>query len=477
MLRKTLDNLPFSRPYLIVTAIAVLVFYPTWIRLAQAWLEFEQVLAHGLATAIIFIGLVLIHPPGHFEGRTQLKPYHLAGTALLIATTLVWGLLELIRIDTLAYLMLPAGLITVTWALLGLARTLVFLPYVLLLSLALPIWADLVPGLVHLASAVVGTSVGWFKMTALIEGNSITLPYGRLLIVDGCSGIRYFAISILLAMMTSILNDYRWRKWLITLLVFTTLALIANWVRITILVVLAYKTNMQSALLTDHEAMGWIVFGVFIFPALYLSPVLKRSQEFQNTITQPAFKKSGVLAVVIAIVFGPVALIIAQTSGTLTSPWVLDLPNATPAEVSDMPIPLSLPDTLSEQVWSTNGLWVSLAQSQKTTPSEKLVPYLHPPYDRSLWQVQESYRPGLQRVRNILTRKQVIVGQWFQIGSYRGSSYKEAKLLQIPATLKGEQKFGLVTLQAQCNSLDCSSALDQITHQMALVSNSFSSDN
>lgn len=94
---------------------------------------------------------------------------------------------------------------------LGLNKALGALPYVLLLSLSLPIWADIVPALVSLASAVVGTLVHWFGITALIEGNSITLPYGRLLIADGCSGIRYFAISILLAMMTSILNDYRWK--------------------------------------------------------------------------------------------------------------------------------------------------------------------------------------------------------------------------------------------------------------------------
>lgn len=476
MLRKTLDSLPLSRPYLIVTAIAVLVFYPTWIRLAQAWLEFEQVLAHGLATAAIFIGLVLIHPPGHFEGRTQLKPYHLVGTALFIATTLVWGLLELIRIDTLAYLMLPAGLITATWALLGLARTLVFLPYVVLLSLALPIWADFVPGLVSLASAVVGTTVGWFKMPALIEGNSITLPYGRLLIADGCSGIRYFAISILLAMMISILNDYRWRNWLITLLVFTTLGLIANWVRITILVVVAYESNMQSELLTDHETMGWIVFGVFILPALYFSPVLKRSSESQSALTKPSFKKSGIWAVLIAIALGPLALIITQTSRASATPWALELPNATPAKASAMPIPLNLPDTLDQQVWNAKGLWVSLAQSQKTTTDEKLVPYLHPPYDHSLWQVQETYSPGVQRLRNILTRKQVIVGQWFQVGSYRGWSYKEAKLLQIPATLKGEQKFGLVTVQAECASIDCSNTVNQLNQQMTLVSNSLPQD-
>ncbi len=469
MLRKTIDNLPLSKPYLIVTAIAVLVFYPTWIRLAEAWLEFTQVLAHGLATAVIFLGLLLIHPPVHVDRQTQLQPYRLAGAVLLIATTLIWGLLELVRIDTLAYLMLPAGLMTIAWALLGLARTLAFLPYVLLFSLSLPIWADMVPALVDLASVVVGTWVGWFGMTALIEGNSITVPYGRLLIEDGCSGIRYFAISILLAMMMSILNDYRWRGWLITLLVAATLGLIANWVRITILVVVAYETDMQSEMLTDHETMGWIVFGFFILPALFFSPIRKRKPAKNPISKVSVFNKTGVIAVVLAIAIGPIALTITQRSSLPVSPWTLELSEAKPAKTGDLPVALDLPETLSQQAWRVGGLWVLIAQSQKTTSDEKLVPYLPPMFDTTLWQVQERLHSGLRHYRNITTREQIIIGQWFQVGSRRGASDKEAKLLQIPALLAQEKQFALIVLQMKCNPRSCDLAKERVQQAMTSI--------
>lgn len=477
MLRKTLENLPLSRPYLLVTVIAVLVFFPTWVRLAEAWLEFEQVLAHGLATAVIFLGLLLIHPPRLVTAQRQLKPHYVVGAALLVAATLVWGLLELVRIDTLAYLTLPAGLITTAWALLGLPRALAFFPYILLLSLSLPIWADMVPTLVELASVVVGSWTGWFGMTALIEGNSITLPYGRLLIADGCSGIRYFAISILLAMMTSILNDYRWRGWMITLLVAATLGLIANWVRITILVIVAYETDMQSEMLADHETMGWVVFGLFILPALYFSPVRKREKKSPSPSKIKSFSKSGILAIIIATVLGPVALTVAQWPSEPATAWALEIPNTIPATNNDMPIPLNLPDSLNEQIWRTNDHWVSLAQSQKTTSDEKLVPYLRPQFGHSDWQIQETYQPGLLRIRNILTRKQVVVGQWFQVGSYRAWSYKEAKLLQVIAMLKGQQRFGLVTIEAECKELSCAASITQVENSMAVVKDRLLLDN
>jgi exosortase len=469
MLRKIVDNLPRSRPYLVVTAIAVLIFYPTWIRLAEAWLEFDQATAHGLATAVIFLGLLLIHPPVHADRPIEFKPYHLAGALLLLATTLAWGLLELVRIDTLTYLMLSAGLIATAWALLGVARTLTFLPYALLLSLSLPIWADLAPVLVELASAVVGTWVGWFGMTAFIEGNSITLPYGRLIIADGCSGFRYFAMSIMLAMMTSILNDYRWRGWLVTLLVAGTLGLIANWVRITILVVVAYETDMQSDMIADHDTMGWVVFAAFILPALYFSPVRKRKPGEKVTSAVSAFNKTGAVAVVLAIALGPIALTIMQSPGAPASPWKLELSGAKPAKTGDLPLALDLPEKLNQQTWRAGDLWVLLAQSEKTNADDKLVPYLPLMFDTSLWQLQESPQPGLRRYRNILNREQIVIGQRFQTGSHRSWNYKEAKLLQIPALLAQEKQFALVVLQMKCAQRSCDLATEKVRQAMTSI--------
>lgn len=463
MLRKTFKNLPDAQPYLLATGIAVVIYYPTWARLASAWLEFSQVLAHGLATAVIFIGLLLIHPP--VQGalpQHQRKQHHLAGAVLLIITTLVWSLLELVRLDTLAYLLLPAGIVTTAWALLGLSRTLSFVPYVILLALSLPIWADLVPGLVELASVVVGTWVGWFGMTALIEGNSITLPYGRLLIADGCSGIRYFAISILLAMMTAILNDYRWRGWLTTLLAAAALGLLANWVRITILVVVAYETDMQSDLLSDHETMGWMVFGAFIIPALYFSPVRKRvRKDALHTRTNGIYRK-GFIAISAALILGPVALLAAHHTANEQTEWVINLPEFRQTHAGQLPLPLSLPASLQQQVWRSDSSWISLAQSQKKNAQQKLVPYLPPLFDTSVWHVEAQPKAGLKVYRNILTRNKVLVAQWFQVGSRKSWNYRNAKLLQVPAVLTGETQFALITIQTPCTARDCTQVISRM---------------
>ena len=53
---------------------------------------------------------------------------------MLILSVIVWGLLELVRIDTLSYLMLPVGLLAVCWTLLGLSSAVRFFPYITFLG-------------------------------------------------------------------------------------------------------------------------------------------------------------------------------------------------------------------------------------------------------------------------------------------------------------------------------------------------------
>ena len=475
MLRKTLDNFPYAVPYLLVTGVAVAIFFPTWYRLTGIWLEFEQVIAHGLATAIIFLGLLLIHPPKPSNSAAATnRPYTILGALFLIGVTLVWGLLELVRIDTLAFLILPVGVVAVSWALLGLHRTLSFAPYVMVLALSLPFWADIVPALVALASIVVGEWVRWFGMTALIEGSSITLPYGRLLIADGCSGIRYFAISILLAMMTSILNDYRWKGWAITVSLAVLIALLANWVRITILVVVAYETNMESELLTDHEMMGWIVFAAFVFPALYFSPVRKRSTLPNNPEEEITIQRKGLIAAAVAIILGPVALAFANYTTSEKPEWTVLLPEFRQVQTGELPLSINLPETLEEQTWRAGNTWISLAQSQKMSSNEKLVPYLPPMFDRSVWQVEEQIEPGIAIYRNILNRDRVIMAQWYQVGSRRSWNYRNAKLLQIPATLLGETRFALIAIQIPCTRINCQETLPKVQTAISNISQQLS---
>ncbi len=456
MLRKTVTQFPLASPYLLVTAITIGMLWPTWERLFVEWLKWEQVLAHGLPTFLIFLGLLVVHPPRLVNpGKAGMSTL---GGALLLLTVLFWALLELVRIDTLAYLMIPPVLLTVCWALLGFRSSLHFLPYVLLFSLSLPIWADLVPVLIELATIVVSRLVAMMGMTALVEGANITLPYGRLVIADGCSGIRYFAVSILLAMITAVLNDYRWKGWIVTVSLAMLIGLVVNWVRITALVVIAYQSKMESELVADHETFGWLVYAAFVVPVMLLAPVHRR-RPLPGTPLPVSFRGLGFI--VVAFLVGPLGISLVYSAATETPAWDIVLEGKRRARPEQLPLPMSLPPQLDQAVWRAGpSAWVSIAQFQKSGRGEKLVPYLHRPLDTGGWYLESTRNDGQLKIyQHLGNQGKVIVSQLYQVGARQTHSYATAKLFQIPAALTGQSRFALITIQSTCGARGCDSAI------------------
>lgn len=451
-------------PFLLATVASIVLFYPSWARLAEIWLQWDQTMSHGLPAAIAYLVLLIVHPPLDGSLRKTDKgfssPY--VGGILLLLSTVAWAALELVRIDTLAYLSLPVSLFAITWTLLGLGGALKLIPYLLLLSLSLPIWADLIPLLVEAATVVVGSAVSAIGITALIEGSNITLAYGRLVIADGCSGIGFLAIAMVLGAFTAILNDYRWRGWAMIMSCSIVLALVINWVRIIALVLIADWTNMESSLVREHELFGWIVFAAFILPALALAPVRRRKTlqiGNDHVIRYPAF---GFLF--FALVAGTGMIFLVQARGIEEPP--LSVKNAELKEISAAGLPLifQVPDQFEQKVLldESTEVFIFMAQFQRQSAEEKIVPYLPPLVDRDLWFREATPAPGKEVWKRINTPQRVVVSNIYAVGAYRTDSYVIAKLLQLPAIYSGRTRFGLISLQATCETSTCEDALDRL---------------
>lgn len=250
----------------------VLPFWPTWVRLMAEWTKWDQALAHGIVIALATLYYVF--------ATSQLERYPQQGTALrqiigvliTLAFVVIAALSQRVAMDAITQLALVA-------LLLGLM--LVFFPTVSwlrlfqvsgLLVFSVQAWGSLNDILLYLASEVVGTAVAMLSIPALIDGNSITLPYGIMLIADGCSGLRYFIIALALGWLLSISLDYRLPGMFLTLAVATALALIMNWIRIYLLILVGYYSEMQHSLVQDHELFGWVLFAIITLPAMYFAP-------------------------------------------------------------------------------------------------------------------------------------------------------------------------------------------------------------
>src|SRR5690625_6789575 len=111
--------------------------------------------------------------------------------------------------------------------------------------------------MLNIFSMVLGELVLSIVMPSLIEGNSIFIPYGHIIIAYGCSGLLYFVISLLLGYLLAYMNRYTERGFLVVLIVAATIGLFATWLRIFMMIMIGYVTQVQSTLMADREIVDW----------------------------------------------------------------------------------------------------------------------------------------------------------------------------------------------------------------------------
>jgi len=94
------------------------------------------------------------------------------------------------------------------------------------------------------------------------EGLYFQLPSGRWSVVEACSGLRYLLAALPLAALYAYMS---WRSWLVRALfigVTAVIAIVANWLRAYLIVMIGHLSGMKLAVGIDHLIYGWIFFGI-----------------------------------------------------------------------------------------------------------------------------------------------------------------------------------------------------------------------
>ena len=491
-LRRTDSPLRVGQALPLMLVVAWVLFYiSTFTGLLRRWTQWDQDLSYGLPLAAIFIYLLIKTLP--WSGQPPRQRQFSLWLGATAACSLVWFAFRLVGISIFEQLMLIPLLVLGLTSLFG-VRTIIRHRMLLLLPIfVIPVWGSLNGVLLNISSTVVGELVRLIGMPARIEGNSIFIPYGHILIADGCSGLRYFVISLLLGYLVAYLNRYTERGLLAVLVVAGTIGLIANWLRIFILILIGYGTQMQSSLMTDHEMFGWLLFAAMCLPALYFSPVVKAPvvKAPASKIappTQPPGPSWGRVGLVCgALAVGPVlslAVNIQPSVGTIENYW-----NSTEAERgATLPVPVTAPaNSHAEAVALSSGVLVQLDQYQRTSADDKLVPYLSYLYPQTQWLrenrgrilldehsasmstasrsavvTRHSPKANLSIFQRRDSQNYVAQLQWFEVGRYTATTVPWAKLLQIPAVMMRDNHFAILTVQTRCNERSCEDSLDAL---------------
>lgn len=263
-------------PFLALLFLLVLVTFPTIDGIVNRWLKLDESYSHGILLAVVSVYLTTraakAHPvvPGFY-------PLWLIPLLACFGAYWVGGL---IRLQALQHLALVPMLLSACATLMGWRQVRWFLVPVGLLFLTMPVWDFLAWTLQVITVAVNKFLLGFFDIDFEVEGVFVYLiGVGTFEVAHGCSGLRYLLVGQALVLIYGELYLSRVRSRISLFFLGVAFALLANWIRVFVIIYMGYETNMQSSLIEDHENFGWWVFAGTLIPLYFLARQLEKRDD------------------------------------------------------------------------------------------------------------------------------------------------------------------------------------------------------
>jgi exosortase len=304
--------------------VTVVAFWVSWRSLPAVW---AQNRGHGVFA--VLLSAALLWRDRH-RLRTAQGPEPRA-LAMIGALTIIWLAGVIISAQAVHLSIVP--LVCLAWAAAVFGnRTLAPLaPAAAAFSLALPVWEVLIWPLQMATVLVNRLLIALTPITAEIDGTSIHLPAGTLIVADSCAGLNFLMAALLIGTAYAMYFERAWHtRWRLVAMS-AGFALVANWVRVFGLVVLAHVTEMQSSVIKDHATYGWIIFALAM--ALFfriaerlttstgdgrlpLSAGVPAEEPPRNAADAPMSSRTALAAVVATMVagLGPTTLLVVNAS-------------------------------------------------------------------------------------------------------------------------------------------------------------------
>jgi EpsI family protein len=251
-------------------ALAVAALYwPSTVVFDTQWSDLANLTyTHGWLILIVCVALTFASRRRISAAAAAPWPLALAGLALCIFS---WLVCELASIQDLHITIFPAifwlaAAAAFGW---GVARWLIF--PVAFFYFAVPSWSQLSEPLQSLTVIAMRGLLALTGPPALISGALIHVPNGSFIVQEGCSGLHFVIVGLAVAALHGELRRDAWRTRLMQLALMGALALLANWVRVYVIIEVGYLTDMHSWLLKNHYWFGWGVFAVALAAFFFLA--------------------------------------------------------------------------------------------------------------------------------------------------------------------------------------------------------------
>lgn len=249
--------------------VVALVYWPSSEALDGLWRGAAgETYTHGYVVLIVCLWLIVRDRARLAE--LPIAPAPKASIAVLLLSLLwLWAwssAIQTLHVVLLPLLLLGAVVVGLGWRT---ARRLLF--PVCFLYFAMPVWVIVNGPLQALSARVNGLLIWLSGLSAFMQGTLIQLPGGTIDIESACSGLHAFIVGLALAALYGEIRGDSLRRRALWLGIMGALALIDNWVRIFVVTVAAYETDMRSSLVVHHYWLGWYLFTASFIGFLWLA--------------------------------------------------------------------------------------------------------------------------------------------------------------------------------------------------------------
>lgn len=473
-----LKSIPRNLMILLLSVPLFLVaFWPEWVDYFSLWYH-SIIYTHGF---LVVAGILFLL----YRRKSELS--RLAATGSWLGLLALLGLAAIMLfakaadIKTVRLVFLPLIIIAWGWTIWGRAFLRVAAPSILLLLFAAPIWDDFSFILQYITVAVDELLLSLFSIPAEIDEFYIAIPSGVFHVAGGCSGVRYLMVGLFLAAFQALLAHYNIWRAAALIAIAGFLSMLANWIRVFGIIFWGHHTEMQTSLIKDHEAFGWVVFLIVtLIPFFYIARKLEPQQQTPaddagaTTTPPPSRFKWSWPILASALVLTVPAILNTQEAAMIErgNAWNPALPAVNngwegPLQFADIWEPrFKNPDVEVSGVYVSPNLervQLQLVAYRHQTQAKELIYYQNELFDERQWaqvtvtprNISETGNLAPSRVKETILRDkqnggEIILWSWYDLGGYQDISNLKVKLVGGLNKLVGDGRAALWALAGQC---------------------------
>lgn len=261
--------------FIVISCLVAIIFWPTFGWLKDRFMEADTYYSHGFLVPLISLFLIyrnkeeLLRTPSSSDSRGI---FILLGGLLLHLAAFRWGINF---ICGFAFIIVLSGLCLVLWGR-EITKKNIFPILFLLFMIPLPkvLIIEISFKLKILAAQAAANTVNFFGIPALRTGSTIQLPNAALTIGDPCSGLRSLIALLSLGALYAYISSLTKAGKMILFFASIPIALIANIIRIILLLFVAYVYGSEVATGKFHNISGLMVFIIALFGLMLVGRLL-----------------------------------------------------------------------------------------------------------------------------------------------------------------------------------------------------------